>query len=130
MLTPVPTKRKHRRPVVKPIEPEPAPAALVLVAASFDPDGPEVYLTFDRAIDISALVVAQFALADGPDGGQFVGFNAPSLVGPNEVQVLMNRTGDYSGADQLLTVGSTNGIIAVDDGGMWGGVTDLVLPVP
>jgi hypothetical protein len=102
---------------------------LVLVASSFDVDGPEVYLTFDRAIDISALVASAFEVDDGPDNGHFIGISA-FFIDPAQVQVIMNRTGDASGPDTLLTAGAANGIVAVDDGGTWDGVTDLTLPFP
>lgn len=108
----------------------PTPVALTLVAANFDPDGPITYLTFDRAVDYSAAVPSEFAVADGPDNGQFVGISVGAGGDPTQVAVTMNRTGGYSGDTQLLTVGSGNGIVAVDDGGTYAGVTDLVLPVP
>lgn len=117
-----------RKPRAKPTATPPAP--LVLVSASFDPDGPEVYLTFDRAIDISGLVVAQFAVADGPDGHTLIGAFTPLLVAPNEVQVLMQITGAASGDGVLLTASAANGIVAVDDGGTWAGVSDLAMPWP
>jgi hypothetical protein len=101
---------------------------LTLVSASFDPDGREIYLTFDRPVDIAALVVAQFAVTDGPDGHQLVGFATPFLISPTEVQVLMQITGAAAGADTLLDVGADNGIVAVDDGGTWVGASALALP--
>ena len=101
---------------------------LTLVSASFDPDGPEVYLTFDRAIDIAAIVLAEFAVADGPDGHSLVGFEAAFLIAPDQVQVLMQITGAAAGDDVLLTAGAASGIVAVDDGGTWAGVSDVALP--
>jgi hypothetical protein len=121
-----PRKVAHRRPRVS--SSAPPPVALVLVEATFDPDGPEVYLTFDRAIDIAGLVVAQFAIADGPDGHSLVGAFTPLLIAPNEVQVLMQITGAASGDEVLLSAGAGNGIVAVDDGGTWAGVSDVGLP--
>jgi hypothetical protein len=106
------------------------PAALTLIAANFDPDGPEVYLTFDRAIDVSGLVVGAFVVRDGPNNNRLVGFEGPALITPTEVQVLMTSTGSYSGADVLFTAGAGNGIVATDDGGTWSGCVDLVLPFP
>src|SRR5947209_6283179 len=91
-------KSRWRRRVASDVVPRP-PAALVLVSASFDPDGPEVYLTFDRAIDVSGLVVGQFEVDDGPDGHRLVGFEEPGLVAPNEVSVVLQISGAASGAD-------------------------------
>ena len=116
----------RRRPMKQP--PQLAVAALTLVSASFDPDGPEVYLTFDREIDIAGLAVGEFAVADGPDGHRLVGFGTPIRIGPNEVQVVMRIAGAASGADTLLTAGAGNGIVASDDGAAWEGVEGLGLP--
>jgi hypothetical protein len=129
LIFPPPKSKSHRKKRPNPGG-SPGPAPLNLIAASFDADGPEVYLTFDRAIDISALVLAQFTVKDGPGGRLFTGFDGAFLVDPTQVQVLLSITGSYSGEDQLLTVGAGNGIVAVDDGGTYAGVTDLVLPVP
>src|SRR5947209_3313447 len=117
---------RHKRRSV-PTAPTP-PAPLTLVAASFDPDGPEVYLTFDRAVDVSGIVVAQFVVDDGPDGHHLVGFLEPTIVSPTEVSVLMFITDSAGGPDVTLNVGSSNGIVAQDDGGTWAGVSSLVLP--
>jgi hypothetical protein len=121
-----PIKYKPRVPA--PVVVAPPPQALVLVAASFDPDGPEVYLTFDRAIDIAGLIVGAFAVADGPDGHRLVGFESPFLIAPNQVQVLMHTVDSASGPDVLLSVEAANGIVAADDGGTWAGVSELSLP--
>ena len=75
MVTIPPAKRPNQRRKVRPAAVQTV-APLVLVAANFDPDGPITYLTFDRAVDVSAAVASQFALADGPDNGQFVGVSA------------------------------------------------------
>jgi hypothetical protein len=76
------------------------------------------------------LVVGQYAVTDGPDGHSLVGFESPFLIGPNQVQVLMQITGSASGDEVLLSVGAGNGIVAVDDGGTWGGVIGLGVPFP
>ena len=56
MLLPIPAKSHQRRTRVKPAAPNtpPPPAALVLVAATYDVGIPSVTLTFDRAINIGA----------------------------------------------------------------------------
>ena len=63
-----------------------------------------------------------------PVGCLWTGTGVPYLPAPNWVQILLSRGADYSGADVTLTVGPGNGIVAVDDGGTWEGVTGLVLP--
>lgn len=107
-----------------------APVALNLVAAYYDGDAPGVHLTFDRAIDVSALVLSAFTVMDGPDSIHFVGTGTPFLVGPTEVLVFLHNSGSASGSDVLLTVGGGNGIVAVDDGGTWEGASGLGLPFP
>jgi hypothetical protein len=127
MITYLPAKRKGRGRASEATAKRP-PAPLTLVSASFDPDGPEVYLTFDRPIDISGLVVGGFGVVDEPDGHALIGFLAPILIAPNQVQVLMQIVASASGPDVLLTASAGNGIVAVDDGGTWAGASDLVLP--
>lgn len=107
-----------------------APVALTLVSAYYDGDAPGVHLTFDRAIDVSALVLSAFTVMDGPDFIHFVGTGTPFLVGPTEVLVFLHNVGSASGSDVLLTAAAGNGIVAVDDGGTWEGASVLPLPFP
>jgi hypothetical protein len=104
--------------------------ALVLVAAYYDGDAPGVHLTFDRAIDPSGAVVADFTVIDAPESIHFVGSGEPSPQSETEVLIFLTNVGAASGPDVLLTVGAGNGIVAVDDGGTWEGVSGLVLPWP
>jgi hypothetical protein len=113
-------KRKQRA--------ETVPVALTLVAAYYDGDVPGIYLTFDRAIDISTAVLSAFVVNDGPDSILFVGSAGPEVVTETQILILMTNVGSYSGPEVLLEVGAGNGIVAVDDGGTWAGVVDLVLP--
>jgi hypothetical protein len=53
-----------------------------------------------------------------------------TLVAPNTVQLVLIDIGFYSTPNMLLSATGTSGIKAVDDGGTWAGVTDLVLPYP
>jgi hypothetical protein len=91
----------------------------------------EMFLKFDRAIDISALDGTQIIVKDGIDLGAICQATGPAeLTDPNVVQLLLVSIGDYSTPNRLLTATGASGIVAVDDGGVWGGVTDLVLPWP
>jgi hypothetical protein len=105
-----------------------APVALALVAAYYDGDAPGVHLIFDRAIDVSGLVLSAFTVLDGPDFIHFAGTGTPFMVGPSEVLVFLHNAGSASGSEVLLTAGAANGIAAVDDGGTWEGATALELP--
>ena len=119
--------RHHSRPAPQAAA---APVALSLVAAYYDGDAPGVHLTFDRAIDVSALVLAAFTVMDGPDFIHFVGTGTPFLVGPTEVLVFLHNAGSASGSDVLLTAAAGNGIVAVADGGTWEGASGVGLPWP
>lgn len=105
-----------------------APPGLSLIAASYLANT-SVRLTFDRAIDIGAIVVSQIGVNDADDLGlKYVGTGSATLDGPATVVVLLADDGDASGTGTTLTAGSGNGIVALDDGGAWAGVADLSLP--
>jgi hypothetical protein len=128
MLTTSPPLRPSRRPPID--APRPVAAALVLIAASYDPDGLELFLTFDRAGDIAAIDLAAFVIVDGLNARQLVASGIAAYTDPTQPVLLLSETGEYIGADTLLTAGGDNGIVAVDDGGTWAGVSGLVLPFP
>jgi hypothetical protein len=46
------------------------------------------------------------------------------------VQFSLNRIGSASESGEHLFASATSGIVAVNDGGTWAGVTDLALPYP
>ena len=122
-------KRSRRRVVQSPPPPPPAPpVALTLVSAAyFAPTA--IRLTFDRAIDVSAMDVSQVTVKDGPVTGlQFAGTGAPVAAGVNAVDVFLVDTSDYAGADVLLSATAFTGIVALDDGGTWAGVENMVVP--
>jgi hypothetical protein len=52
------------------------------------------------------------------------------MDGPSAVVIGLLETGPSGSSDTLLTAGAGNGIVAIDDGGGWSGVTALVLPYP
>lgn len=129
MLIIPPPKRKKRGPPNPQAEKKP-PAALTLVSATFDPDGYIIYLTFDRAVDVSGVVFTAFEVKDGDNGSDFVGSGAAGQNDPTQCNVPMQSAGPYSGTDVTATAGAGNGIIAINDGGLWAGAADLVLPFP
>jgi hypothetical protein len=109
----------------------PPAAQLALVAATYDKDTPSVDLEFDRAIDIGAMDVAQVIVDDDTfTGARLVGFETAVLVNATTVRVPLNPVGGVEQPDVFLTVGAGNGIVAVDDGGTWAGVTNEPLPFP
>ena len=117
MVTIPPAKRASHRTKVRPATVTPPPAPLVLVSATYDPDGPIVYLTFDRAVDVSGVDPTVFSVKDGDNGVEMLGFLAAGQNDPTQCYVPMHSVGPYAGAGVTATVGPANGIAAVADGG-------------
>ena len=125
-----PRKVPQRRPraAVPPTLPPPAP--LVLVAATYL-DSDWVQLTFDRAVNAAALVAGQVSVDDGQiSGSVYAGAGAATMITPQTVQIGLAYVGPSAIGETLLTAGAGTGIVAVDDGGTWAGVSDLSLPFP
>jgi hypothetical protein len=88
-----------------------------------------VILAFDRAVDVSGLDPAAITVQDGIyAAGLFVGSGPASVINPATIQIFLEQIGSPTVSDVELTATASTGIVAVNDGGMWGGVTDLVLP--
>jgi hypothetical protein len=127
LIPTIPFIGKRRKPQTPP------PAALTLVEASYSTDdGALVRLKFDRAIDIAGIDESQIGVKDGLSLHQQLVGNAGGVVviDPQTIDVYLVASGAYAGADQLLTATGATGIVAVDDGGTWAGVSDLALPYP
>jgi hypothetical protein len=63
-------------------------------------------------------------------GTRYVATGTATLDGPNAVVIGLVATIPSGSPDTLLSAAAGNGIVAIDDGGLWGGVTDVVLPFP
>jgi hypothetical protein len=94
------------------------------------PSPPKVILTFDRPIDIAGIQVDQVSVAVASVNQTFRGTGAPLVVSPTAVRVSLVSIGPQSGTGVRLTATAATGIVAVDDGGTWSGVTNLTLPFP
>ena len=132
MLTPS-APRYRKRHVIKPRAAQSGPPALVLALAEFTFVGPGGALTlvFDRAIDIAAFVPGAITLQDPSGSGfGFVGTGVVDTPDAQTVVVEMGSTGTAEGTLDVVTATSSTGIIAVDDGATWPGVTGLGLPFP
>jgi hypothetical protein len=128
LFPPVPYRKPRSRPRRRRRN---APAALVLVGAVYDANAPRVTLTFDRPIDISACDESAIGVDDGVQSGtQLQGQGGASLSGDRSVEIDLVVVGPWSGPDVRLDAGAATGIVAVDNGGTWPGVTDLLLPFP
>ncbi|MDQ3440502.1 MAG: hypothetical protein M3478_09155 [Planctomycetota bacterium] len=108
------------------------PAALVLVAATFTAGDPSsLTLTFDRAIDIDALDGSVVLVRDGAQTEiLWDATGGAVLTGPATMEITLTPVEGDSAPGTVLTAGPGNGIVAVDDGGTWGGVSELALPFP
>jgi hypothetical protein len=107
---------------------------LVLVTAEFDAGAvpaPTVTLAFDRAIDIAGLVGGAITVDDGPGSGtRWEATLTATMLDPQTVRIDMLDVEPSASAAVLLDATAGNGIVAVDDGGTWGGVSELELPFP
>jgi hypothetical protein len=119
--------KPHARTKWKPPAPTPPPGvALVLISADYH-SGIDVVLSFDRAIDVSAFDPSQITMVDVFPHKTFTG-GSTSIIDPLTVRIWLVETGPYGGSAHTLTATAATGIVAVDDGGTWAGVTDLNLP--
>ena len=105
----------------------------MLGEASFVFVGPGAALTlvFDRAIDIAAFVPSAITVEDPSGSGfGFVGTGVVDTPDAQTVVVEMGSTGTAEGTLDVVTATAGTGIVAVDDGGTWSGVSGLGLPYP
>jgi hypothetical protein len=110
--------------------PEP-PVALTLVAAAYNPAFPFIELEFDRAIDFSGMDGSKITVMDtASQHAKMAATSDVTVVNPKKIQVTMVNAGAMSGSGVKLTATAGSGIVAVDDGGTWDGVTDIALPFP
>ena len=131
MFSLLPPKTHRKRYRVKLKAAPPPPVALTLVAAEFHSAGsPWLRVTFDRAVDIAGIDVAAFYVNDDNSDEAYGGTGTATLVSAAQVQVSMVIVHAATGPGTQLTVGADSGIVAVDDGGTWAGVTVLALPFP
>jgi hypothetical protein len=109
----------------------PPATALSLVQATYQSAVPSIRLAFDRAIDVSGLVGTQIVIADGSISGlRFDAQGDVTIINPSTVEIGLVDIEAWAGPDVRLTAGAGSGIVAVDDGGTWAGVTNLLLPFP
>jgi hypothetical protein len=122
----IPFRRK--RTAARTSSPTPPPAELVLTAASFDHDAERLSMTFDRPIDVAAIDGTQILVDDDAfTGNRYDGTGGATLLAPDTVRVQMIRIDSAHSSGVHLTASASTGIVAVDDGGTWPGVTDLPL---
>ena len=107
------------------------PAAPALVAAGFDDVALTLTLTFDQAVDASAMVGNAVVVDDAAGTGtQYAAIEPAAAPSPTTVEVAMTEVQAATGAGVRLTAGAGNGIVAADGGAAWAGVSGLELPFP
>jgi hypothetical protein len=105
--------------------------ALTLVQATYPTDVVgSIDLKFDRAINIDGLDGTQIIVKDGVISGLVNDVAFGELRDPQTVRLYLEGIEDYSIPNELLTATGASGIVAVDDGGTWAGVSELPLPYP
>ena len=105
----------------------------MLAAAAFAFVGPGGALTlaFDRAIDLAGFDPSQITVQDPNNTGfAYAGTGVVDTPDPQTVVVEMGQTGSSIGALDVMSATGATGIVAIDDGAAWAGVTDLGLPWP
>jgi hypothetical protein len=104
---------------------------LILEAAAFDNDAVTVTLTFDRAIDIAGIVGGDIIVNDADITANLYEATGPAtMLSPTTVRIELIGVSESTGTGVRLSAGAANGIVAVDDGGTWGGADALALPFP
>ena len=105
------------------------PEPLVLVAATYV-QGESVTLTFDRAIDIAGFDGSVVIVRDAAEALLFDATGGAELLSPAVARLMLVPVEGDSTPGVTMIASPTNGIVAVDDGGTWGGVSELSLPFP
>jgi hypothetical protein len=88
-------------------------------------------LVFDRAINIGGLVGTAILVDDAEQ--TYLLYNSSggaALLDAVTVKLTLVSIDDPTGPGILLSVSALSGIVAVNDGGTWPGVTNLSLPFP
>jgi len=91
-------------------------------------DPPSLTLVFDRPINIGGLVGTAILVDDAEQTYNSSG--GAALLDPATVKLTLVSIDDPTGPGILLSASALSGIVAVDDGGTWPGVSNLPLPFP
>jgi hypothetical protein len=103
---------------------------VVLTKAIYNSSGLFIELTFDRAINSSGLNGSQIRVDDQLQGHWYLATGTVIVLSPTSLRIFLTLGGSTSGPADLLNVSAGNGIVAVNDGGAWAGVTNLAMPFP
>jgi hypothetical protein len=100
----------------------------VLTQATYISAAPLIVLLFDRPVNTAGIDGTQIRVDDQPNGHWYLATGGVFVLSPNTIQLYLVLGGSVSGSATLLSAAAGNGIVAVNDGGAWLGVKNLVLP--
>lgn len=129
----VPAKRRVRR--RRRARAAAATPGFALVSAAYEP-GVALTLTFGRAVDpacVAGLDVMSVVVTDGVAGQIYTGSTAPgsaTLVGPAVLRLGLMAVAPCPAGGVTLSAPATTGIVALEGGEAWAGVSELPLPYP
>lgn len=125
MIVTMPPKKFQKR------QPKPRTArALTLTAATYQ-SATSVRLTFDRPVTFAEVDVTAVTVDDGVTTGTlFRGTGVATLIAPDTVEIALVGVGMATMTGVYLSVTDGTQIVAVNDGGQWAGVPELLLPFP
>ena len=108
-----------------------SPALTLALATYQDLNPSELLLTFDRAIDLADFDGAAIVVNDAAiTGMRWQGTEDVGQPDDTTVRITLTATGPATPGPLTMSAGANNGIVAVDDGGQWAGVTNVGLPFP
>jgi hypothetical protein len=108
----------------------PVPTPLVLVSASYDSTELLLTLVFDRAVNPTLYIQEAFTVYDAMENMQWYMPDGMEQLSPTTVRFSLQAMEPIGGGFIRMDVWAENGIVAVDDGQPWPGVTNLPLPFP
>ena len=101
----------------------------MLVAATYQA-GVSVTLTFNQAIDLSAFNGEAVVVEDGPGYVTYIGSGGVTPIGSTGVRLGLVAFEEGAGSVVTLNAPATTGLTAVNGGGTWAGVMNVLLPFP
>ena len=109
--------------------PTPVTNPLILTAADWEP-GVSITLTFDRAIDVSAMDGSQIQVVDGTGTGfLYAATGEAEMVTPTTIVIGLNVLEDSFDTGPRLNASASNGIVASDDEAAWAGIENAPIPL-
>jgi hypothetical protein len=125
MLIVPPSKFVKKQPTIKP----PTVVAIQpLALQSANLGSGVVFLYFDQNIDSSALDGSSITVNDPVTTNRMYVADEDHMGNDNYVEIQLRDVGPATGDVVVLNAGAGTGIVGVDDGGIWPGVNDVVLP--